>query len=305
MKCVVRFLNYELILFSMKQRGTEFYQGFDRRFFSIDRVAELIIGRPKFKEQSVIDLERSELYCKYRRALEDWQSEIDSVLLYSNPGNITAVTNIFTNLVKQEIHFSPSLNSFTDLEVTIEDLLQQSDANFDNNQREYVGDKIVSHLTRLILPEKYGKADYSLDDQEKALIPEAENEVRKTFGFDFLRYLATIKVKVDELGQSNYERLNSALGTGVAASSFWTIAPYVHASNITTGQDSMESMKMIFELINNGRSRGIWSMPYFPLKPVKILGLDEKMPSHLIAHVQAKNIINMYNRLNQRGKQRR
>lgn len=173
----------------------------------------------------------------------------------------------------------------------------------DGDRKHYFESRTRNHLFRLLLPETYYKGD---SDREKHLSGK-QNIVCPVFAKDFIKF-------VTEMPNPSWEdadRFNRTIGAeGDAVSIFWTLAPYINDELKQVDFSSAASMQEIFNWIragykkkektSNGYDSPSWDANCLDFIDQGIfhkycldfrLGLDERMPSHLLARLYAKSAV--------------
>lgn len=199
-----------------------------------------------------------------------------------------AIFNKFRKLIVRERTHSGILRNRIDNELPKE-LSQLS-----KHQQKYVRGRITAHLYRLFSPRQYSSGIYfNLKDKK------INNTKCETFVKDFLAYA---DIAADPESERNIMRAVGIEGDPVQM--FWTIVPYLHDELKNLGNSQEQSMKKIFQWIKEAEE----SMPasdFGYLAKFKhsdfatemichkinyVLGADERMPTHLLTKLLAKQL---------------
>lgn len=273
----------------------DYYRRFDKRFFD-------------FFEFNISQAEK-------KRRLDESAKKYDiildsDVLQKALAGEIKIddlPKDLFDNLkglAGKERQFSGPIRKDPELR-NYEKLFQEAGIELPDDCLEYLDRHVSRHLFRLMLPAVYKEQSFS----NAGVKPEeAENNICRKFGEDYLKYLALMKdpnhKDAREVGAVIAEE-----GNGVAT--FWTLAPYIHDELKRHGFSSEESMSRIFDLIRKSFNK-YQKLGYFEIGDIAfkdasrignrhiftndyVLGLDERMPTHLLSRLYARNIIEHMN----------
>ena len=220
------------------------------------------------------DLELEELGARYHHCLDKNDTALNEILQGNkHPSELRPdACKELEFLAQAEAKFS------NDVPVEVKGKLFRSETGFHKIQgelRRLVGGQ--AHLMRLIKPSEYDKQYWFYTGGHK--LP--QNIICREFGMDLVDYLKAVSIarraKLRNLSQAIAYRKNKVY-------QFWTLAPYLHLYLQGIGCDWSVSMRIILKIASKqyfqeGRS--------FAGQAKYQLGYDERMPSHLLARIEA------------------
>ncbi|MFA5155487.1 MAG: hypothetical protein WC453_03555 [Patescibacteria group bacterium] len=179
-------------------------------------------------------------------------------------------------------------------------------APLDSKHEEYLMSRTRNHLFRLLLPEIYFSGT-----SEARYVAGKQNTVCPAFAQDFLKGIADLP----DPNWQEADKFNRTIGAeGSGPSAFWTLAPYIHDELQRRELPPESSMQKIFAWIRSGyehkkdSSDGYANLDWdarcldyldqsydgvfakHNLSDLR-LGFDERMPSHLLARLFAKSVV--------------
>ncbi len=258
------------------------YQGFDPIFFRKDCPNEKAVEIYRtFLEENKIPLNTLLLN----------ESEFIDPIIYKNLRKLVDLEIKHLTLIRKHTDFNP-------LTITIEDLCNESCVKLTDSQKSYIVGRVELHLARLIFPEVYSAPWISYNGINKKL----QNDFCSVFGKELIRYffMTPKKVKRVFLEHSESDKFRKVVGTETHdVFLFWTLAPYIHQDLKQRGILPTRSAEKIVNWVKNAYFRGVsiedsddrleycrFINPYINFN----LGLDERMPSHLLARLYAKQV---------------
>ncbi len=147
--------------------------------------------------------------------------------------------------------------------------------NLDGKLRRLVEDG--THLVRLIYPSEYDKNYWFYVGNEDP----PQYVFSREFGLDLIEYLKSVTVtnraKLINLGKALACRKNEV-------NQFWTLAPYLHHNLMQLGYPWQMSMATLLRIAERRYSQE--GTPFTGSAPFQ-LGYDERMPTHLLARMEA------------------
>ncbi|OGL62003.1 hypothetical protein A3C09_00735 [Candidatus Uhrbacteria bacterium RIFCSPHIGHO2_02_FULL_47_44] len=201
------------------------------------------------------------------------------------------VWDMLQELTRKEQKFGDVLSKGNTLD-DLEPLLEAAQISaLSPDRRAYVGGRTVNHFYRFLFPQKYDRKLAHFDQENLHAVP-------ASFAKDFLQYVATM----EEPNEEDADKISHMMSTeGSDVFVFWTLAPYMHDELMREGHDAKQSMERIFDWIREGFDRqqaGENYVCHFPAAEFvrtrdrfSVLGYDERMPSHLLARLNAKKVI--------------
>lgn len=273
----------------------ELYQNFDPNFFKREKPYGYELG----------DL--------YKLNLQAYGPDVEDVLIGKK--EVVNLDREFWERLRELIPFeekpAQSLRRISEQDFDPEQVLHDHGITPNSSWREYIGKfaRTESHLFRLYAPEKYTDKwkYYSEYGHLRKAFSEKDNSKNKfcqQFVIDYLQYAAASPEPSSEA-----QKVTDILDTeGPGTHFFWTFAPYVHVGLQEQGLSSETSMNKVINWVKeaweeipkeDGRIP-VYSCSSIPNKFKRpysvdlagyfILGLDERMPSHLQARLLAKGI---------------
>ena len=134
-----------------------------------------------------------------------------------------------------------------------------------------------SHLVRLITPSEYDKNYWFYSASEAP----PQHVFSREFGLDVIEYLKGVKT-ANRARLRNLRRAIAFRRHGVCQ--FWALAPYVHVGLMKLGLLWQTSITMILKIA--GRRFSQEGAPFAGSARFQ-LGYDERMPTHLLARMEA------------------
>lgn len=267
------------------------YRSFESRFFH-----SKYVGQSPEVDRQQID-EAAERYKKLLSApeIESCLSSIDQVVSRELMMEIR-------DLVRQERKFCGVMSKKSEVSDR-KWFLNQLGIDLDSDHLPYFVGRAINHFYRLRFPEIYEP----FESANEKIYP-TENQFCADFTEDYLRWVQSLK----KPSEREARIIRDAIGTeseGVAA--FWTLAPYISDEFKHAGKTSLESIENLMKIIKqgeralneylNGGMDHYYRIFEFAILPydltprsVEILGYDDRMPSHLLARIQAKKIVRRF-----------
>lgn len=266
----------------------ELYQNFDENFF---------YGKKTGSKPS-----NSELSADYRQmlgnpGLQDILSRKQAVETI----DLEIIARLNT-LTENEIKHSRYIQKCWKAQSLRRLLLEAGVDSVTEDQAEYIGSRPMEHLYRMIKPDIYYP-----DDSWRRDIPDniiIQNTICPQFVKDYLNYIA----KLENPNFDEAANINDVIGIeGPDVMAFWTLAPYVNDELKRDGFTAQDSIAKIFDWIKQTHKEGSKQkgayfadqnnhFPYFYSKIGYyrhnfVLGLDERMPTHLLSRLYSKAIV--------------
>lgn len=238
---------------------------------------------------------------RYRAFLKHNKQELNSFLLNETNRLDNNIYEKLLKLIDFEYKHTTLIRKHTDfnpLTITIDDLCKEAGVKLTEHQKNYLVGRVELHLARLMFPETYSDRLFDFFGINQKL----RNCFCPNFGKEFIRYVASTpkEVKRTFLDYTNADKFRGVVGTeSHDVFLFWTLAPYIHQDlkqrGILPSRSAERIVKWAIESYSNyptlaerdymlKHCRSIGHMINFPL------GLDERMPSHLLARLYAKEV---------------
>jgi hypothetical protein len=134
-----------------------------------------------------------------------------------------------------------------------------------------------THLVRLIKPSEYDKNYWFYTEDNRP----PQNVFCSEFGWDLIEFLKSVEIpKRSALG--NLRKAISFQKFDI--SQFWTLGPYLHYYLMELGYSWTTSIQMILRIA--GKQFRESNQPFMGVATFQ-LGYDERMPTHLLARMEA------------------
>ncbi len=219
------------------------------------------------------DLELEELGSRYSRCLEKNDSNFNDILAgHKHPDELRPE-------IRRELEFLAAAEAKfpNELPLDVRAGLFQSETGFNEIQGELR--RLVegqTHLVRLIMPSEYDKHYWFYTGHDPP-----QNVICREFGLDLIEYLKAVSIarraKLRNLSRALAYKKNRVY-------QFWTLAPYLHMNLLELGCDWSKSMRTILKIASK---RFFHEGQPFTGRTKYQLGYDERMPSHLLARIEA------------------
>lgn len=166
-----------------------------------------------------------------------------------------------------------------------------------------LGNKSQVHLYRMMMPIQDYDSFRGSGLKQKGLDP--KNSICKNFARKLLKYAADMPQMSDE----DLKKFEAVIGSeGASVRAFWTLAPYLFDELKAESLSENEALDIISDMIREAatlnergyvdlirtETRGFniySSRAGFNLEHSYVLGIDERMPSHLITRLISKRIV--------------
>lgn len=179
--------------------------------------------------------------------------------------------------------------------------------NFEGPYSDYIIGKTPRHLFRLLFPREYM---LEISPYKKELMDKAKNSVCGTFAKEYLSYIAKLNIENrEEIDQ--VRKVQEIIGAeGSDTLLFWTLAPYIHDELKLLGNSADQSIEKIMQWAKDAGAKafkrgnqGFGDFDYVDFRKFGlsgfpqdyVLGLDERMPSHLLSRLLAKKVAESLN----------
>jgi len=220
------------------------------------------------------DLELGELGRRYSTLLDKNEQVIDDILTGQKP------PKLLRRQVQQELEALAAAEAkfANELPLNTKGEHFESETGFSGLQGELR--RLVegrSHLVRLIKPSEYDRNYWFYTEGDSR----PQNIFCSEFGLDMIEYLKCVK----EARRAKLVNLRRALAykkQGVYQ--FWALAPYVHLGLMAQGCTWDQSMTLLLKIASKRYAQE--GQPFAGSTDFQ-LGYDERMPSHLIARMEA------------------
>ncbi len=264
------------------QEPIDMYFGFDSGFFH----------RKMGSTGAAAVRDRTEAGEKYRNFLGRKREELNAALngevepeslpkcVYDGLFGLAETEASWDTLLSKDYKIVP-------LEVSESPVLKEVGVKLSSESENYVCGRVMSHLTRLMLPKLYKPDGWDFLMQEEEM-PEPQNAFCAAFARDFVLHVSRIRPNFEDYELVSSETIGSE-GDGVFT--FWTIAPYVHLDLMQRDLDPEESMAAIFDWIRASTRDSMQHTQFGNLGTYMRnipLGYDERMPTHLRARLFGK-----------------
>ncbi len=165
----------------------------------------------------------------------------------------------------------------------------------------YVSGRASGHLFRLLFPREYGITACS----KAELLDKAQNTVSENFAKEYLSYIIKLGLRTNKEIRDVMEIIG---GEGTDTLMFWTLSPYIQDELKRFGNSAEKSMEKIFQwtkeagskVVQNGFQDRDFDYTDFWKLGIRgvdfVLGLDERMPSHLLSRLLAKRVAESLNK---------